>query len=157
DRQRPREVIIEEDAKQVRPYKCAFEMMPIVIGHEELAAVTRVVIAMRTPFKLFDPRHPVYTSSRIELAYLRIVCTREVKRCGDRHELASIDRTDPFLLLDERFNFQTRVRRHDADRNQRRARLRTLAWFILEYAFFAFARTDIRQRREIGRASCRER
>src|SRR5206468_2588340 len=112
-------------------------------------AMTRVVITMRTPFKLFDPRHSVYASSRIQFTDLRIVRTREVKRSRDRYELASIDRADAFFFLDERLNLQTRVRRNDANRNERYPRLRTLPGLVLENTLFAFCRTDIGQRRKI--------
>src|SRR2546428_13544723 len=47
DCQWPREVVIKVHAKDIRTHERALEMMPVVVGHEKLSAMTRVVIECR--------------------------------------------------------------------------------------------------------------
>src|SRR5439155_21861301 len=91
DCQRPREVVIEVHAKHTGTHERALEMMPVVIGHEKLSAVTRVVVTVRTPFITLDPVTAVCTGPRSELADVRGIPARQVERRGERNRAAGVD------------------------------------------------------------------
>ena len=130
-------------------------MMPLVDRHEdEVAAVPRVVVTVRTPLERLDAGTAVGARPGIHVANARVALAREVHRHGNRHQLRSIHRTEPWRVADDHLILQARVRRDETGGNQRLARYRALAGFVIEVGGFGGRRTDVGNRRQIvgGRA-----
>ncbi len=135
-RERLRHVVVEVHAENVRPYPRALEMMPVIFVHEELSAVARVMIAVRTAFVAPDSRAAIGARPGLQLMNLRIIFARKVQPGGDRYEFALIDRANSGFFLNERLEFQARVRRYDTHGHARRPGLRTFARLIFKNALF---------------------
>ena len=93
------EVVVEECAEETRAGIRALNVMPVVFGHEELAAVHRIVIAVRADFAAFDAGAAVGALAGVREILLLVVLAREEMRDGHRHEVASVDRTFPWHSL----------------------------------------------------------
>ena len=59
------------------------------------------MISVRTTVEVLDARISVNTSSWLELAHTGIITAREVETGRDWNQLAAIDRTNSFFLLNE--------------------------------------------------------
>src|SRR5207302_3055657 len=125
-------------------------MVPTVVGHEELPAVTRIVVPVRTSFVAFDLRATICAFSKLELAGLGIVLAGEVQRCGDGNEFAFVDWTNARLVLDEGLKLETGIDRDEANRQERKAGSRTLAGLVFEYAFFTRRGANVGDGRQFG-------
>src|SRR5207245_4910187 len=76
-------VVIEVHPENVRSHQGALEVVPAVVGHEELSAVTRVVVAVGTSLISGGSRIAILARSWLKLADARIVPAREIqRRCG---------------------------------------------------------------------------
>ena len=99
--QRACEVVVDvqpEDAGQrIRP----FHVMPGVGGHEELAPVTRIVIAVRSQRPLHRHRHAVGARAALEV-FLGGTGAGPRQGHGDRHQLTAADRAGAGALGDRR-------------------------------------------------------
>src|SRR5204863_7980050 len=71
--QRAGEVIVEVDTEDVRPQERALEMVPVVVRHEKLSTMARVVVSVRAAFVAPDAGSPVGTRSGLELANRRVI------------------------------------------------------------------------------------
>jgi hypothetical protein len=122
-------------------------MMPIVFGHEELAAVDRIVIAVRANFSAFNPWGSVGTLARVgKVLRSRALAAREEVRDRDGHEIAAVHRTLAGILPDDRGVVAAGERRFDADRLQHHVAFAAIARLVFEDVFIARHRADIRDR-----------
>jgi hypothetical protein len=117
--------------------------MPVIFVHEELSAVARIVIAVRTAFVAPDSRAAIGARPRLQLMNLRIIFAREVQPRRDRYEFALVDWANTRLFLNERLEFQARVYRRDANGHAWRPGLRTFAWLIFKNALFTPCGADV--------------
>ena len=101
--QRLLEVVVEEQPEQTGAWVGALDVMPGIFRHEELAAVHRIVVAVRTNFTPLDTGGSVGALSGIrEVLLSRAFAARKEMRDRDRHEVASVDGTLARVLADDR-------------------------------------------------------
>ena len=118
-------------------------MVPAVVGHEELSAVTRVVVAVGTPLISGGSRIAILARSWLKLADARIVPAREIQRRCDGNEFAPIHRANAWFFLDKRLELEAGVHRDQAHRQERQSRLRTFSRFVFKNAFLARRGADV--------------
>ena len=87
-RERPAVVVVDVEPEDACRGMHALEVMPVVRRHEELAAVLRVVIAVRAQRPASDARRAVGAGARLEMLGGAIGRARPRERHGDRHQLA---------------------------------------------------------------------
>src|SRR5712691_8757849 len=104
-------------------------MVPVVFGHEEQAAVPRVVIAMRPALELLDARFAVGACAWIEKMLVRISRAGEILRCRNLHERTLVHWAAAGRRLDVIGIIDARPCAFQANGNELHSALRTDAGF----------------------------
>ena len=130
----------------------AFQVMPVVRRHEELAAVLRIVIAVRARRPMADARRSVGTDAGLEMRRRAIRRTRPRERYRDRHQLTPAQAALARVGLGDRRVHRTHPRRFEPHRHERQLAVGTHARLRLEDVGMVDARhRNRRQRRRGGR------
>src|SRR5262245_64940538 len=120
--------------------------MPVVFGHERLAAVDRVVIAVCANLAAFLAGRAVGAFPRFGVVLRWLLAAIKEVRDRHRNEIASVDRTLSGILANDRSVVAARPRLFDADGHQLHLALRTAAWLVLDDVLVAGHRAAIRHR-----------
>src|SRR5262245_31398142 len=120
--------------------------MPVVFGHEELAAVNRVVIAVCANLAALFARGAVGALAGVRVIPGWLLAAIEEVRDRHRNEIASVDRALAGILANDRGVVAARPRLFDADGHQLHLALRTAAWLVLDDVLVARHRADVRHR-----------
>ena len=128
-----REVVIQIETQKAATRIGRFQVMPFVFRHEELAAVTRVVVAMRSHDPFFFTEPSVRTRSGIGVEPLGLLAAVPEMIDDDGDEIAFVDGARSRLVVDPKLRVDGAGHgRFDANRLQGHLADRTDARLVLD-------------------------